>query len=107
MESFGRWRNDSVGEFFYVNYNVVRGFLYGCGDVVGEVGAWNLWRRTRLRWRVNVWGVGGVRMIGCVAVPPPEPQRVWLNNPVFEHGFSSGSLVGVKHKPEQLLIISV
>ena len=46
-------------------------------------------------------------MIGCVAVPPPEPKRIRLENAVFEHGFCACSLVRVKHKPEQLLIISV
>ncbi len=46
-------------------------------------------------------------MINGVAVPPPEPQGLGLEGAVAEGGFGLGSLVGVKHEPEQLLVVCV
>jgi hypothetical protein len=46
-------------------------------------------------------------MVCCVAVPPPEPKRVWLEHAISENGFGAYPLVGVKHEPEQLLVVSV
>ena len=46
-------------------------------------------------------------MVCCVAVPPPEPQRTGLDKPISKHGFCTGPLIGIKHKPQQLLIIKI
>ena len=51
--------------------------------------------------------VGWVRVIDCVAVPPPEPQWVGREGSVSENGFGAGALVGVKHEPQQLLVVGV
>ena len=51
--------------------------------------------------------VGWVGMIDCVAVPPPEPHGLGLEGSVAEDGFCSGALVGVNHKPEELLVVGV
>ena len=46
-------------------------------------------------------------MINGVAVPPPEPQGLGLEGAVAEDGFGLCALVGVKHEPEQLLVVCV
>ena len=47
---------------------------------------------------LNVWLIGWVRMICCVAVPPPEPKWIRLENSVLEDCFCFCFLVRVKHR---------
>ena len=103
-----RWRrNDGVGKLFKVFDYTVGCAFYGCGDIVGEFCSRHLWRFRALRRRSDVGLHGWVRVIDCVAVPPPEPKWIWHEWSVLESGFGTGASVRVKHEPQQLLVIGV
>jgi hypothetical protein len=54
---------------------------------------------------VDVWFVDWMRIVMRVAVPVPEPKRIWLEHAVSENGFSSRTVVRVKQEPEQLFVV--